>query len=433
MGHVYMDCPHREKLGWLEAVHLMMPSVLYNFDAATLYYKIMSDTIEAQTSTGLVPDIAPEYTVFAGGFRDSPEWGSAIVQIPAILTQLQGVPATSAMVKRGWSSMERYIHYLVGKEDPEGRLSYGLGDWCDAASSEKGCGPDGQLTKLGVTGTAMLVSDMADLATLARSVLHNDSASREWATAAETVAEHFRQSWVPFKGESMTAPAMGLALDILHDPAEKAQALESLVHLIQSGNDHQTAGDIGHRFLLLALAESNRSDVVAAITNRTDPPSYGAILASGATSLTEQWDGGGSQIHSMLGHVDEWFYRYLAGIQVVFGDGRVGYGVRVRPHIVAAVSRVSAWHDTLHGRVSVDWSYTRPNDGSTAVALQLNLTLPLNVVSEIVVPCRAPDGCVVRDRQDGRVLSQPASDSGEYTLRRRGGSVHLESRHTLPE
>lgn len=26
---------------------------------------------------GLIPDIAPEYTVFEGGFRDSPEWGSA--------------------------------------------------------------------------------------------------------------------------------------------------------------------------------------------------------------------------------------------------------------------------------------------------------------------------------------------------------------------
>lgn len=34
------------------------------------------DTVDTQLPSGMVPDIAPEYTVFSGGFRDSPEWGS---------------------------------------------------------------------------------------------------------------------------------------------------------------------------------------------------------------------------------------------------------------------------------------------------------------------------------------------------------------------
>jgi hypothetical protein len=29
-----------------------------------------------------VPDIAPEVTVFSGGFRDSPEWGSSAIIVP---------------------------------------------------------------------------------------------------------------------------------------------------------------------------------------------------------------------------------------------------------------------------------------------------------------------------------------------------------------
>ena len=33
----------------------------------------------ARREDGLVPDIAPEYVQFDGGFRDSPEWGSAFL------------------------------------------------------------------------------------------------------------------------------------------------------------------------------------------------------------------------------------------------------------------------------------------------------------------------------------------------------------------
>lgn len=33
-----------------------------------------------------VPDIAPEYTVFNGGFRDSPEWGSSLIMLAEVRT-----------------------------------------------------------------------------------------------------------------------------------------------------------------------------------------------------------------------------------------------------------------------------------------------------------------------------------------------------------
>lgn len=71
--------PHREKLGWLEQIHLNGPSLRYEFDLAQLYTKIINDMADSQLEDGLVPDIAPEYAVFQGGFRDSPEWGSAFI------------------------------------------------------------------------------------------------------------------------------------------------------------------------------------------------------------------------------------------------------------------------------------------------------------------------------------------------------------------
>ena len=69
---ILTDCPHRERLGWLEVSHLAFPALAYNFDLARLFSKIAFDTVDSQLSNGLVPDIAPEFTIFSGGFRDSP-------------------------------------------------------------------------------------------------------------------------------------------------------------------------------------------------------------------------------------------------------------------------------------------------------------------------------------------------------------------------
>ncbi|GAB3640495.1 hypothetical protein GCM10027423_11310 [Spirosoma arcticum] len=43
MASILTDCPHREKLGWLEVTHLMGNSVRYNYDIAQFYAKMVHD------------------------------------------------------------------------------------------------------------------------------------------------------------------------------------------------------------------------------------------------------------------------------------------------------------------------------------------------------------------------------------------------------
>ncbi|MGH8024875.1 MAG: family 78 glycoside hydrolase catalytic domain, partial [Limisphaerales bacterium] len=77
MMSLLTDCPHRERLGWLEQDHLNGASLRYDFNLARLFTKEMNDMADAQLPDGLTPAIAPEYTVFHGVFRDAPAWGSA--------------------------------------------------------------------------------------------------------------------------------------------------------------------------------------------------------------------------------------------------------------------------------------------------------------------------------------------------------------------
>jgi hypothetical protein len=217
-------------------------------------------------------------------------------------------------VKQHYAAMVRYVQYLMSRRDNRGLLAYGLGDWCDA-NSKHGCDPPGQLTPLGVTGTCMLFSNCVLLSRFASEILLNATEAQRWAAAAESVRADYLASplWPPTNG-SQTSPAMPLAVGLLDTAALQLVALDALILDIESRDYHQTGGDIGHRFILSALGQSVRgNDIVARITNSTTFPSYGAMLAAGATSLPEQWDGSGSQLHSMLGHVDEWFYRHVLG------------------------------------------------------------------------------------------------------------------------
>ena len=73
------DCPHRERLGWLEQDHLNGPSLRYNFDIAPLFTKIENDIFDSQwTNNGFVPNIAPEY------FQTSDSLTDAVSQLAGV-------------------------------------------------------------------------------------------------------------------------------------------------------------------------------------------------------------------------------------------------------------------------------------------------------------------------------------------------------------
>ena len=114
LASVLTDCPHREKLGWLEQTYLMGDAVHFDHDLFGLYRKQVADVVDAQAEDGLVPDIAPEYVEFEGGFRDSPEWGGAGVIVPWLVYRWYGDRDT---LERAWPAMKRYVDYLGTKAE----------------------------------------------------------------------------------------------------------------------------------------------------------------------------------------------------------------------------------------------------------------------------------------------------------------------------
>jgi hypothetical protein len=405
---VITDCPHREKLGWLEQYHLNGPSLRYETDLTRLYAKGFADMADAQQPNGLVPDIAPEYVVFTGGFRDSPEWGSAV-----ILAAWQHYVWTGddTPLHRNYDVMKRYVAYLAGTAEDD-IVSHGLGDWYDI-----GPGPPGysQLTPIPLTATAIYYEDVAALGRIASRLGRDDDAAR-YARDASRIGAAFNREFFDagtsvYATGSQTAQAMPLVLDLVPN-GHRAGVLDALVRDIRAHEDGTTAGDVGYRYVLRALADGGRSDVIFDMNHQSDRPGYGYQLARGATSLTEAWDANprSSQNHFMLGQIMEWFYGDLAGLAP--DEDHPGFErVRVRPQPVSGITWARATHDSPRGRIAVSWR----RDGG---AFSLEVDLPPNTSAEVWVPAEGVRGV----REGGQPLEQAP---GVRLLREEEGRVVL--------
>ncbi|MCM2674502.1 family 78 glycoside hydrolase catalytic domain [Alkalicoccobacillus plakortidis] len=350
MKSIFTDCPHREKLGWIEQLHLMAPSVFYNYNVAPLYEKIFMDMEEAQEENGFVPNIAPEYVEFEGGFRDSPEWGSSFIMAPWYHYHWYG---NDTAIKKHYTQMIRYVEYLVSSST-DGIVNHGLGDWGDLGEVPNDNQGFAVHTPIAVTATAMLFDISRIVAEIAQLLGHGDDVKRFKRVALETKnafnQAFFNENHSFYATNSQTANSTALALDLVKEQ-DKDKVLSNLVTGLIENDYAITCGEVGHRYLLLALAKYDRSDIVEKMLQQSKEPYYQFLVSHGATSLTEFWDGpltGHSHNHIMMGHIEEWFYSQLSGIQIDY-TGKKIYPLSISPFIAEHVDWVKTRHKLASG------------------------------------------------------------------------------------
>lgn len=383
MMSLMTDCPQREKLGWLEENHLNGPALRYNFDMAPLFRKAMNDMMDAQLENGFVPNIAPEYFIastkkLTDGFRNSPEWGSSFIIVP---WQQYVFSGDISLLKRYYNDMKRYVAFLDSSAQ-NGILTAGLGDWYDLGPKP----PWGsQLTPVPYTATAIYYYDNWIMSRIAKLVDKEEDAAR-FVKAADNIRTAFNNQF--YKKEtgqyatgSQTSNAMALYLH-LAAPEHRRQLAHAIVADIRKRGNGLTSGDVGYRFLLKALAEAGRSDVIFDMNNQSDKPGYGYQLKMGATSLTEKWDASvgnfGSQNHFMLGQINEWFFSDLIGISS--DEEHTGFKkIIIKPAILDSMNWVRGSFHSIRGNIRSEWNKTDNK-------LNLHITIPPNTTATVYLP-----------------------------------------------
>lgn len=394
------DCPQREKNGWTGDAHLAAETGLYNFDAAAAYTQWLKDFKDEQRDSGELPGIVP-----TGGWGyawgNGPAWDSAYVLIPWYLYQYCG---DVRILAEHYDNLKRYVDYL-GRQTNHGIVGIGLGDWCPAKTT----------TPEKVTSTGYYYCDALIVAKIA-AILGKPADAAKYATLASNIKEVFNREFLDrqtmqYAGGTQTALSCALYQG-LAEPADVAAIVNNLVANVERQDNHLDCGILGTKYLLHALADNGRADVAYQITTQTTAPSWGAWINQGATTLWEEWGGGGSHNHVMFGDVSAWFYQTLAGLRP--DPAAPGFRkIIIKPEIVGDLTWVKGSHNSSYGMIASAWQ----RDGDK---LTLTVTIPPNTSATVHLPAKD----VASVREDG--LADPKSSGVASSARMQGACAVME-------
>ena len=351
MQSVLSDCPHREKLGWLEQDHLCGPSLLYNYDMTRYAPKVIRDITDTQKADGMVPTTAPQYVSFGNLFDDSPEWGSTLVILPFMYYDQYG---DSTLITDNYEPIRRYVDYLTSRADG-GIVSHGLGDWYDYGPWRAGFSKN---TPVPLVATAHYIFDLQLLTRAARMTGRKADAEKYSALLKDVTEAFNREFYKPdsctYGSGSQTSNALPLYLGLTGK--NKQAVMQSLIADIKEHGNRLTTGDVGNRYLFQTLALNGQNELLYTMLNHYETPGYGFQLRHGATTLTEQWDPrqGSSWNHFMMGQIEEWFYSSLGGIR----PDPSAPGFRrffIQPAVPAGLDWVKCSYESIRGLIRSEW------------------------------------------------------------------------------
>lgn len=361
------DCPHREKLGWLDVPNMMYSTLTYNYDAKGLLSKQVMDAFDSQGANGYVPSTVPH---FMRVYDDDLNWGGAAITIPYRNFKQYG---DKVLMQKYYNEMRNLINYYTSRTSNHiivNEMSV-LSDWGQETSGLT----NHTTSSFTLTCTYYyLLNIMSEMAT----ELGQEADAQTWQQLAVQVKNAFNDRF--YKNgvyEYGNQANYGMALFYgLVEEENVADCARRLAESVKESNYAIKTGEIGLRPTLMALAQNGYNDVVYRMAKKTDYPSYGYWVANGATTSMEYWDMSLSQNHCMMDHIEEWFYSELGGIR---NTGKGFETFRVQPWIPSDMAQCDVRYESPRGMVRM--AYNRGTSNTT-----YNISVPANATATIVLP-----------------------------------------------
>ncbi|MCL2319356.1 MAG: glycoside hydrolase family 78 protein [Treponema sp.] len=373
---ILTDCPQRdERQGWMNDATVRFEAAPYNFDIGRIFPKIIRDIIDTQQEAGSISCTAP--FVFGKNPADPVCSSFLVAGMESVLhTGNLAIIAEAYKGFRAWTSylLSRTSNLIVD-------YSY-YGDW---AGPQYACNKDGS-PRSGVTpgefmSTGYLYYNCKTLTRFARWLDETGEADK-WTEQAEAVCRAMTAKWYnPEKAimatGSQACQAFSLWLGIIPEKDRQRAAKLLRDELVRSGYSF-TTGNLCTRYLADVLTEYGYVDDAWALVTRETYPSWGYMIQQEATTVWERFElkkdpGMNSHSHPMYGAIDEWLYRYIAGIRPAEPGWNV---IDIRPFFPERLLSAQATVDTIKGDVSVRWT-------KRFGAINLFVNIPFGTIANI--------------------------------------------------
>jgi alpha-L-rhamnosidase len=402
-----IDCPQRnERMPWLGDRATGAYGESFIFDNAKLYAKWLDDIEYSQTSEGAIPDVAPAYWNY---YSDNMTWPGTYLQIANTLYEQFG---DLQSIRKHYPSMKKWMEYMRGKylvNDIMTKDKYG--DWCVPPESKEliHAKDSSRLTSGTLIATAYYYHLLTLMQRFAGLVQENKDA-KAFADLSVKVKTAFNQRFFHNKhydNNTVTANLLPLSFDMV--PAvDRNQVFEQIA---SKSDGHIGTGMIGTQWLMRGLTDNGRPDLAYQIAASRDYPGWGYMVANGATTIWELWNGNtanpsmNSHNHVMLlGDLLVWYYENLAGIKshTAFKE------IIMKPVLLNGLDEVNASFHTLYGDIRSHW---KKAPGS----FTWDISIPANTTATVYIPAKSVKdvkghGTFLRMEQDRAVYKVGSGD-----------------------
>jgi len=387
------DCPHRERCGWLGDTHAYVKMADINLGMKNFWLKYLEDirsTSAHTTENDLFHNLGntnfyfgPKPTdlpyMIAPGHRlcgvASPDWGTAVVQIPWYLYVYYG---DKESLTKYYNFMKTWCDYLTSRVD-NGLIRTGLGDWC----------PPGEIVcPIPFSSTAFHYLDLQIMEKAAKIL------------GKEEDEKYFRDQMPPIKTAiirefynpnektfgSMTANAMALDLGLYPDGDANLVSDAIVKESQEKWNNFMNCGIFGLARLGSALSEFGNEEYAFKLFTKQGNPSFAAMWDKwDATTLWEALpismdtpDPIPSKNHPMQAGFDAWFYESVAGIRPDVEQPGFKH-IIFKPTLCQYLDNAEATINTVYGLTSIKWKKKKGN-------LCLDLVVPANTSATLYLP-----------------------------------------------
>ncbi|MDR2915736.1 MAG: family 78 glycoside hydrolase catalytic domain [Tannerella sp.] len=417
-----LDCPQRdERQPWLGDHTIGCFGESFMYDNERLYVKWLDDIRDSQTEEGGLSDIAPPYYMIY--YSDNMTWPGTYLFVAEMIYQQFGnkepvIDHYPSMKKWYFHMKNKYMtgDYIMTKDK--------YGDWCVPPeakelihSQDPARKTDGQLIATAYSYKLLLM--LQKFAVIAG---YPDDAN-EYTALAENIRNGFnRKFYNPETGQydnhTVTANLLPLAFGMV-DKENDERVFQNLIdRIVRNENLHISTGVIGTQWLMRELTKRGRMDMAYTIATQEDYPSWGYMVAQGATTIWELWNGDtaspkmNSHNHVMiLGDLISWMYEDLAGIKshkTYPGFERLW----MKPGPTEDLTYVKASYKTPYGEAKSQWKL---EDG----IFTWKIIVPANTRANILLPAESPDDIT----ESGRPVLET---EGLKYVRMEGGRINLE-------
>ena len=405
------DCPQRdERLGWMGDIQVFLDAAAFNMDVDAFIRRFMIEVRAGQTPDGAFPIVTPQPLSFPEMVTSG--WSDAGVILPWTLYRRYG---ETGVIEENWRAMEGWLNYIANA-NPDFIFRHGrgidLGDWLSVDAKQ----PADETTPRVLVATAY----WAYCAALMQEMAHatgRTQAAEHYAQVRTHIGTAFAKEFVKADGTvgngSQTSHVLALRFDLV--PAQLRHAAgEHLAADIRGRGMKLSTGFLGTPYLLDVLVDVGQPDVAVSLLLQAAYPSWGYMLAKGATTMWERWNGDVGDVgmnsynHYAFGAVVGFMYRRLAGIAPAAPGFR---RIEIDPLYDERIGPVRARYDSCVGRISTDVA------GDEHGLTRLKVEIPPNCVASIRLPKRDQPWLESRRTLDGRSDIQivQRSDTG-YVL-----------------